>query len=207
MTHLAFIDTETSGLDIERHQVWELALIIEGHDDPGSNGEWVWQFPIDLPAAEPRALEINGWYTRARQWPYNPAEPYSQSWRITGKVGRASAPNETFTDKPWTQSYWETMVRVHQLTRGAHMVGMMTHFDTARIERMLKKVDMLPAWSYHLIDVESMMLGDLEFGSTDPIPWKSDVLAATYGFDMTQYERHTALGDARLARDIFKRIL
>lgn len=57
MTKLAFIDTETTGLDPDRHGIWEVALII-------GEREHVWQFPIHETAADPFALKLNGYWDR-----------------------------------------------------------------------------------------------------------------------------------------------
>ncbi|GAA1790397.1 hypothetical protein GCM10009795_040110 [Nocardioides hankookensis] len=55
---LAFLDTETTGLDRVRHQVWEVAYAID--DGPIVT----LQLPHDLDHADPAALEINGYADR-----------------------------------------------------------------------------------------------------------------------------------------------
>lgn len=59
---VAFVDTETTGLDPDRHEIWEVGLIVDGN-------EFEWQLPVDLGRAEPIALKINGFHER--RW--NPA--------------------------------------------------------------------------------------------------------------------------------------
>jgi len=57
MSGLAFVDTETTGLDPDRHEVWEVALIVDER-------EHVWQLPVDLGRADPVALRISGYHER-----------------------------------------------------------------------------------------------------------------------------------------------
>lgn len=50
-----FIDTETTGLDPDRHEVWEIAAIYESG---GKWYEWEAQLPVDLTRADPTGLRI-----------------------------------------------------------------------------------------------------------------------------------------------------
>jgi DNA polymerase III epsilon subunit-like protein len=52
------------------------------------------------------------------------------------------------------------------------------------------------------VDTEPLAAGFL--GVTPP--WKSDELARKLGLDLETFERHTALGDARLARAMFNAV-
>jgi oligoribonuclease (3'-5' exoribonuclease) len=53
-----FLDTETTGLDVEKHEVWEIAYAI---DDGPIKSAFV---PHRLTNADPKALEINGYMSR-----------------------------------------------------------------------------------------------------------------------------------------------
>ena len=55
---LAFIDTETTGLDPDRHSIWEVGLITPDGD------EHLWQFPVEEMSADPFALEIGRYWER-----------------------------------------------------------------------------------------------------------------------------------------------
>lgn len=57
MTTLAFIDTETTGLDPVRHEIWEVGMILRGDD---WRREYVWQLPVDLGRADVIAMNIGG---------------------------------------------------------------------------------------------------------------------------------------------------
>lgn len=54
---IAFVDTETTGLDPVRHEIWEVGLIVGDH-------EYEWQLPVDLGRADARALDIGRFHER-----------------------------------------------------------------------------------------------------------------------------------------------
>ena len=55
---LVYLDTETTGLDPDRHQVWEIAYAIDdGPVESSFVGHSVW-------SADPKALELNGYHDR-----------------------------------------------------------------------------------------------------------------------------------------------
>lgn len=60
LDRIAFVDTETLGLDARRHPVWEVAVLIDGM-------EFTWQQRVtraQLLEADPVALEINRFHER-----------------------------------------------------------------------------------------------------------------------------------------------
>ncbi len=57
-TSLAYHDTETTGLDPARHEVWEIAWAV----DEGPIQSCV--IPHSIKTADPEALELNGYWTR-----------------------------------------------------------------------------------------------------------------------------------------------
>ena len=64
---LAFIDTETTGLDPKKHEIIEIAVLIE------EEGKVIDAFqskirPQRIEVAEPRALELNGYSKNSRAW-------------------------------------------------------------------------------------------------------------------------------------------
>lgn len=58
MTDLVFLDTETTGLDPALHEVWEIAWAI--NDGPIQSGI----VTHSIQTADPKALELNGYWTR-----------------------------------------------------------------------------------------------------------------------------------------------
>lgn len=66
MTDLVFLDTETTGLDPDKHEVWEIALAV--NDDPVQ----VYYVEHALRSADLNALELNGYWQRMhRNTPQN----------------------------------------------------------------------------------------------------------------------------------------
>ncbi len=68
---LAFIDTETTGLDARKHEVIEIAMIIV------ENGRTIHRFeskikPVRIELADARALEINGYAKNPQAWDLAP---------------------------------------------------------------------------------------------------------------------------------------
>lgn len=64
LQRLVFVDTETTGLDLDRHEVWEIAYAV------GNGPVVVFQRPLyhgTLNLADPKALEINGFHERYRE--------------------------------------------------------------------------------------------------------------------------------------------
>lgn len=105
----------------------------------------------------------------------------------------------------WT---WDDPVKACEqladLLDGAHLVGASPAFDTAHLIEMFRRHYIVPpAWRHRLVDVEAMAAG--LFGWT--VPRSLSDTAAELGIDVDGYERHTALGDARLTRDVHRAIL
>jgi hypothetical protein len=183
MTPLAFIDCETTGVHPDR-RVWEVAII--RRDDDGEF-TFLWQVDdVDLSNADPFGLKIGGFYERhvsiTGGWD-GPFDDYPVMYRAESEVARG----------------------VESATRGAHLVGAVPNFDAGCLDPMLRRHKLIPAWHYHLIDVEAMAIGflaGLSDGDTSDLtpPWKSDALSRKCRVQPpSNEERHTALGDARWA--------
>ena len=90
-------------------------------------------------------------------------------------------------------------------TAGAHIVGAVPNFDTERLARLIQaELLVKPKWHYHLIDVETLAVGYLSARDQRvDLPWDSDALSRACGVEPPSDARHTALGDARWARDLY----
>lgn len=221
---MAFLDCETTGLDPDRHQIWEVALILrtftdqecerpahaDGHHGPNchaydvlTDAEYVWQLPVDLGRADPIALNIGGFHDRRGDNAVTALDQFAREFA--------------------------------GLTRRAHLVGAVVSFDADRLWRLLRASGECPMWHYHLIDVEALVAGwlaaqqhprqsfvvlDVDDPSQvkpvatttqqpiDPTPpWDSNELSRAVGVDPDQFDRHTALGDARWARAIYDAVM
>lgn len=208
MTGLCFIDTETAGLDPDRHMIWELALIVDDR-------EYLWQFPIDETTADPFSLDIGRYWER--RWPIvrggdgGPDAKYHSDMAARAIHGDPSARLSGPTGP--------AMRIVQALTAGRHLVGAVPSFDEERLRKLMRDAGLMHRYHYHLIDVEGLALGYLHgLRQADPegavagdlaaigLPWKSSELWKAIGVDVDQFDKHTAMGDARMAKAIYEKI-
>lgn len=195
---VCFVDTETTGLDPDRHEIWEVGLILPG------GAEYEWQLPVDLSRADPIALNIGRFHER--RWSY------------------ISYPDRPALMAP--ESFAPTFVK---LTRGLHLAGAVVSFDEKRLERLLRANGECPMWHYHLVDVEALAAGCLRerarewagrTGGDQDLsedvesmraiatpPWSSTTLSLAVGVNPEDFDRHTALGDARWVKAIYEAVM
>jgi DNA polymerase III epsilon subunit-like protein len=106
MTHLVFLDLETTGLDPERHRIWEIAY---------AAGDGPLECEIvahDLVAADPKALDLNGYYSRAGSLGLDPRRGVDWEWRLQAALKGATvvaanpAFDTSFLRARWGESPW-----------------------------------------------------------------------------------------------------
>lgn len=185
---LIFLDTETTGLDPLIHEVWEVGAIVREWkmaeiEGPGTweEVEHRWFLPLfNFQHADPFALDIGKFWDRY-VWP--DPQQYTKDF----------------------MSEWCRMFM--QLTKGAYIVGAIPSFDIERLDNLCKRYSYRLFNHYHLVDVEAIAAGHLKIQP----PWKSDQIFEKIGIDtnLASYQegRHTALGDARVVRDVYDRIM
>lgn len=205
-TTLAFVDTETTGLDPTRHHLWEVAVIIRA--DSAADHELSWRVRPDLTTADPNAMRFNRYYERIGELGNGPA-------------GKAVLDVDS-EDGPVVPNYRRNpnaavvAADLARLLSGAHLVGGNPAFDAAFLATFLYTNGQAPSWHYHLIDIGAMAQGYQhgrvrEMLTADPklivsssilpqVPWKSDALSRQIGVNPDDFERHAALGDARWVR-------
>lgn len=189
-----FLDTETTGTDPERHEVWEIGLIVaeEVPHDPGIEWrEYRYLLPVDLSKADATALRISHYYERSAPL-------------------RAMLPGESYDAMHIRSDGSEEVAYSHRLalelatlTANKHIVGAVPSFDAAFLTKWLHKFSLTPAWHYHLVDIEVIVAGDQR---VEP-PWSSDELSISVGVDPEVFDRHTALGDARWVKAQYEAIM
>jgi DNA polymerase III epsilon subunit-like protein len=171
---LAFVDTETTGLDPERHEIWEVAVVTwpEGT-------EHVWLLPVGrLAFADAYALQVGGFHYR-----------HPQGNSFAGMNGTILARDRSYLAK-----------ELAQITHGRHLAGMNPAFDADRLGRLVRSENVVPSWDYHLVDLEAVVAGSLGL----PPPWHSTELSRKVGVEPDDFERHSALGDCRWARAVYE---
>ena len=201
---LAFIDTETTGLDADHHDAWEIAVI---HRRPGHpDAEYLWQIRVSLAEADPEALDINGYRKRF-------AVP-------EGELAVRLATDATPADRP--VSGRDLMLDLMAILDGSILVGSNPAFDERFLTKLFRQAGATPAWHYRTRDIATMAVGhlygqaytltkqncDAEFyARADRLledGWKSYELSRLMGIEPPEKDvAHTALGDARWARDVY----
>jgi hypothetical protein len=175
---LVFADTETTSLRPNR-RVWEIGAITRPaggtRDDDEEHQIFVDVDDLDLGEADPKSLEIGGFYNRHPQ--------------MDGHRGHALM----------LSGEKDAMRVVERMTRGNLIVGAVPNFDTEALGARMRWTGVCPAWRYHLTDVENVAAGALG----QPPPWNFDGILTSFGLTYDEADRHTALGDARMVRDLY----
>lgn len=195
--NVVFVDTETTGLSAERHEVWEVGVIADAD-------EYRWMLAVDLRLADPIALDIGRFHER---------HPQGNRFPHGSK------------DAPRIEQLDDFAAWFAETTHGRHLVGAIPSFDEERLRKILLGQGVAPSWHYHIIDVEALMVGWLyatraarlesiaRSQTTYPppevptLPWKSEDLSRALGVNPDEFEKHTALGDARWAKAIYEKVM
>lgn len=187
---LVFCDTETTGLDRDRHEPWEIALIVRRDNDPETDTEYCWMLRPNLAGASPEGLRIGRYYERIGT--LSLGEPGVSSLAVEHPVyGREQAHQETVA------------ADIARLVDGATIVGAVPDFDAEMLRRWLAKHGQCWTAHYHLVDVETLAAGALGMAP----PWSFDKILARYGLTYDEADRHTALGDTRMVRDLYDAVM
>lgn len=179
---ICFIDTEFTTLDPWSRRPWEIAIIRRDPGVPDIETLFVIS-DIDLSDADPKSLEIGGFFQRHPSF---------------NGGGSGAPPTSVLTEA-------EASIAVETMTRGCHIVGAVPDADASILRDMLRRNQLRWTGHYHLMDIESIAIGYLK--ALDPsfpmvLPLKSDELSELCGVPAPKGEdRHTALGDARWVRD------
>lgn len=186
---IAFVDTETTGLNPDTHEVWELAIIKRvPTGDRSTDVEVVYQIRPDLVLADDKALEIGRFHDRFR------APPPTKCAIVDGEnVEPISVDSLRY--------------QVSRLLQGATMVGSNPAFDATFIRKLLGRPATVP-WNYRTMDVATLAAGFLVGRGTPhwtrSLPLSSRLMSEAVGVaPPPPGVAHAALADARWARDVW----
>lgn len=182
---LAFVDTETTGLDPDLHEIWEVGLILS---EPGG-GEYHWFLPVDLGRADAFALKIGHFHDRHDDYWKNltPLAEFAACFADMTRGCHMVGAVPSFDDE-----------RLRKLLR-ANGACPEWHYHLIDVEALA--VGFLASQAREL--AYSCAADFRPIG----LPWKSDDLSRACGVEPPgDDERHTALGDARWAKRLYEAI-
>lgn len=179
----AFVDTETTGLNPETHMIWELAVIKRLPDGP--DVETVYQIRPDLVMADEEALEIGRFHDRFKVPP-----------------GERAAVIDGDGVQPVDISHLR--YQLERMLRGVVLVGSNVASDASFLRVMLRD----QPWHYRVVNALELAAGSLLARGEDvPMPWSSADVSRRIGVEPPgKDDAHTALADARWARDVFDEV-
>lgn len=191
MRRRLIVDVETTGLDPELHEIWELAVIelpLPGVTE--ATTEYLWRIKPDLTAADPGALQVGRFYERTRHMP------------VSSRDGVYNLARPPFMDCPSWSAPGPLALAIARLLDGATLIAANPAFDAGFLAQLLRDNKQAPAWHYRLRDIGSMAHGYLNgLGNRragPPADASTDDFARALGVDPDRFERHSALGDCRL---------
>jgi DNA polymerase III epsilon subunit-like protein len=188
MTRTLIVDTETTGLDPSRHEIWELAVI-----DRESGTGYLWRLKPDLVKADPGALRVGRYYER------------------TGDMCRTCRPgrvHDLTLDEGDDAAEWSgpeaLAAHLAPLLDGATIIAANPAFDAGFLTAFLNHHGEAATWHYRLRDIGSMAWGWLQAHhlphhlAVPDMSAGTDDLARELGVEPEKFERHSALGDCRM---------
>lgn len=149
---LAYVDTETLGLEIELHDIWEIAYAI-------GNGPVVSAVvPHNINCHDPRALELNGYWNRfprgAGPYVENVDAAFCSALTDRTLVGANIAFDAVRLERRWGQAPWHyRLVDIESIA--------MHVFDLPRPKGMKWVADTLRGFEFHITEPEHTAASDV----------------------------------------------
>ncbi|MFG2963551.1 hypothetical protein ACGFZS_09705 [Streptomyces sp. NPDC048288] len=184
MINIAFADVETTHLSAEIGEAWEVAVILrEFEDDQHMDTEYVWEFSIDPETVDPEALAVGRWHDR-HQLP-----------------ARTTAAAFTGTIPAVIMSRAEAVEAITRVLSGAVLVGSNPAFDDRFLRKLVGPGN--AQWHYRPYDIVQLAAAKIGAQQAGPLPWPTHAMSRAVGVEPPSKDAaHTALGDARWARDV-----
>lgn len=181
MRDLVFLDVETTGLDPEVHEMFEVGLTKTDVKGEILGSLYYWIVPQHLQTASPQALALNGYYRRKMTEPCE--------GRVHGAVRQ------------------EVAEEIVIFTEGVHLVGCNPGFDASFVRAFLLAEQHVPLWHHRMIDLESLAIG-IEPDVSHGVPMGLSELAETFNkSEIPEEDRHTAKGDVEATRVLYFKMM
>lgn len=175
--NLAFVDIETTGLDPEKHEIIELAIVlVRQKGDKGDDFEVIEEFevkikPEHIGTADPQALKVNG---------YDPSQ-----WVFANTLSEAM---KAFGEK----------------TKDAIFVAHNMAFDYSFIDKAFKQTGIENQMFYAKLDTISMAYAKLH---ANPMVEKFRLQKLCEHFGVENPKAHSALSDTRALFEVYKHLM
>jgi DNA polymerase III epsilon subunit-like protein len=179
--NLISVDIETTGLDPEQHEVWEVA-VVPVH---APQSAYCYQLPVTLAGAEKEALEIGRFEDR-----YLHPRAGKSALRDLGHLSCAE-------EAPMQQALRDIYIDLS----GARLLGCSVHFDARFLEALFRRAGYgVPApWHHRHLDLGSFAGG--AWGA------KSALSSQAMTDRIPNPGAHDALADARWNVEVYRRIV
>lgn len=198
---IVFVDVETTRLDPTPGVIttWEIALVARQPGTTRGDLERLWQIRPDLTWADPVALDVGRYWERRELGDPLPVGAAVAVDPESGHIRRTTVADVAAT--------------IVELTDGAEMWGSNPAFDMGHLRVTLAAAGLRPRWHHHPNDLPSVARGWCAARGVVPTSargdgrFRSDDWSRAVGIDPDHYPRHTAIGDARWARDQYDAML
>lgn len=167
MQRYCFLDLETTSLDSDSGDVWEIGVIVREEDDPTSDVEHLWLVQPNLTTANPDSLRICRYYERTpvRDWGIDGGQLYDMAAVWTeddaDEMPSYRKVGQPIQDRPKWSDPRSVADRLARLLDGAIMFGAVPDFDGRFLRRWLRAHGEAFTPHYHLADIEAMAAGYL----------------------------------------------
>ncbi|MCX5066625.1 hypothetical protein OOJ91_12125 [Micromonospora lupini] len=187
-------DLETTAVHSQR-RAWEAGAIVSRPGQEDTEHHWIVDVrDLDLHNADPVSLDIGGFWQRHPQASLVDGE---HGGPIRLRVGEWAPHPDVVRES--------VMLRgVADLVRDKAVIcGSNPAFDQYTLEPRMLVHGIAPGWYYHPCDVPERAKGWLAAQGL-PAPDRTDDVVRACGLDPAWYARHTAVGDCRLFRDLYR---
>jgi len=154
MPKIVSLDLETTGLSVERHEVWEIGIV------PLDSGrdQMHFQFqPVDLENAEAQALQVNSFYERF-DWIGDPR--LARDMTVDAVIKDEDEGTESPSGHKALTGAAEALWKIAKELEGATLLGLnVGSFDAPFLAAMMRKYGHAPTWSHRSLDLGSFAAG------------------------------------------------